>query len=61
MKYLGFSYGHIFPTAAGAWSARGGTLRHPAVQGVMALAAGGGTLHFQLQFSSVPPAGINHV
>lgn len=51
MKYLGFSYGHIFPTAAGAWSARGGTLRHPAVQGVMALAAGGGTLHFN--FSSV--------
>lgn len=32
-------------------------LRHSAVQGVMALAAGGGTLHFQLQFSSVPSAG----
>lgn len=32
-------------------------LRHPAVQGVMPLAAGRGTLHFQLQFSPVPSAG----
>lgn len=58
---LGFSYGGVFPTPAGAWSARGMPLRHPAVHGVLALAAGRGTLHFQLQFSSVPSGGINHV